>query len=86
MKIKNILLVVFIGLLIIISTQNIQEVNVKLVFWEINISLIVLIYVNFVISFALGVMYSGMRRAYKTRKEKKKQKKEKKLNPRLPGQ
>ncbi len=85
MKIKNILLVVFIGLLIIISTQNIQEVKVKLIFWEINISLIVLIYVNFVISFALGVMYSGMRRAAKIRREKKRLKKEKKLNPQLPG-
>jgi uncharacterized integral membrane protein len=85
MKIKNILLVIIIGLLIIISTQNIQEVNVKLIFWEINISLIILIYINFVISFALGVIYSGMRRAYKTRKEKKRLKKEKKLNPQLPG-
>lgn len=85
MKIKNILLVLFIGLLIIISTQNIQEVNIKLIFWETNISLIILIYVIFVISFSLGVIYSGMRRANKIRKEKKKLKKEKKLNPQLPG-
>jgi uncharacterized integral membrane protein len=85
MKMKNILLVIFLGFLIVISTQNIQEVKVKLIFWEINISLIILIYINFIISFTLGVIYSGMRRAYKNRMEKKKLKKEKKLNPQLPG-
>ena len=74
MKIKNIILIFLVGVLVIISTQNTQEVTIKLIFWDITISFIILIYVIFAISFVIGVMYSNIKRASKIRTEKKKQK------------
>jgi len=72
MKIKNILLLILFGLLIIISTQNTQEVNIKYLFWEVKMPLIVLIYATLVISFILGIIYSGVKRMSKDRALKKK--------------
>ncbi len=83
MKIKNILLIIIIGILIIISTQNTQEVNIKLIFWDITTSLIILIYIIFVISFLLGMIFSGMKRAVRERKEKKIQKQKERSQKKL---
>lgn len=72
MKIKNIILLIIFGIMIIVSTQNTQEVSLRYLFWEVKVPLIVLIYATVVISFILGIIYSGVKRISKDRALKKK--------------
>ena len=87
MDIKNIILILVLGLIIILSAQNTQSVQMEVLFWDISISLIVLIYLSLVIGFISGITYTGIKRitSRSARKEKdekkakiKKDKKEKK--------
>lgn len=56
MKVKAIVISVFAVLLLIVLLQNTQIVNVRLLFWTVSMSRIVLLLVVIVISFLLGYL------------------------------
>ncbi len=74
MKISNIFLLIVIGVIIIFSVQNTQPVVVQIFFWEIQVSLIVLIYLLLVVGFLAGITYSGLRKFSSNRSDRKMEK------------
>ncbi len=74
MKITNIILLIAIGLIIIFSVQNTQPIQIRVLFWEFSVSLIILIYLLLVVGFLAGISYGGLRKLSASRSEKKKAK------------
>lgn len=74
MKIKNMFLLLIAGVLLIISTQNTQEVEVRYLFWDTKISLIFLIYTMLSVGVVAGMVYTSFRRVSKEKIMKKKMK------------
>ncbi|MDZ7723907.1 MAG: lipopolysaccharide assembly protein LapA domain-containing protein [candidate division KSB1 bacterium] len=56
MKVRAVVISVFAVLLLIVLLQNTQIVNVRLLFWTVSMSRIVLLLVVIVISFLLGYL------------------------------
>ena len=56
MKVRAIVISVFAVLLLIVLLQNTQIVNVRLLFWTVSMSRIVLLLVVIVISFLVGYL------------------------------
>jgi len=75
MKSKNATLVIIIGIIIYISTQNTQSVTINFLFWETSLPLIILIYITLIAGLLFGVSHS---RVYSivTKRNKKKELKE----------
>ena len=63
-KIKNITLISIAVILTIIATQNLQTVNVNVLFWDLSVSLILLI----AIVFAWGLIFGYIMHAVKSKK------------------
>lgn len=78
MKIKNIILIIVIGLLVLFTTQNTSNVQIKLIFFTWNIPLIFLLYIILFGGFFGGYFYASMKDMSKSRIEKKKEKEKKK--------
>lgn len=55
MKIRTIILIILVIIVTIISTQNIQTITFKFIFWEISLSLIILMYIILIIGFLIGI-------------------------------
>ena len=56
MKLKTIILIAFIVFITIISMQNTQNIVVNLLYWDAEISLILLIYIVCIVSFLIGII------------------------------
>lgn len=63
-NIKNIVLIVIAVIVTIIATQNIQTVNINVLFWDLSVSLILLIG----IVFAWGLIFGYIMHAVKRKK------------------
>ena len=69
MNIKNIVLVVVIGLFLIILAQNVQVVTLRLLFWQIVISQVILVPLAMAIGFALGCIVAWAATSKRKRKK-----------------
>ena len=56
MKIKTIIIVILIVFITIISMQNTQNIIIKLLYWDTEISLILLLYIICITGFLIGVI------------------------------
>ena len=70
MKAKTIVVLVLIGLFLIILVQNAQVITLRLLFWEIGMSQIVLLSLAMVIGFILGFIVAKVTRGNHTKKER----------------
>jgi uncharacterized integral membrane protein len=55
MKIRSILLIILVIIVTIISVQNTQTTTFKFIFWDISLSLIILMYIILLIGFLIGI-------------------------------
>jgi uncharacterized integral membrane protein len=60
MKTKTIIIVIVALLLLIIILQNTQVISLKLFFWEISMSRIILLALTLIVGFALGYAVAGI--------------------------
>ena len=65
LRAKYIALIVIAVSLTIIATQNTQTINVNLLFWDISLSLILLIGIIFIAGFSMGYLICLVRRRKK---------------------
>ncbi len=70
MKAKTIVVLVLIGLFLIILVQNAQVVTLRLLFWEIGMSQIILLPLTMLIGFILGFLVAKVTRGNRTKKER----------------
>lgn len=70
MNAKRIIVLILIGLLIIISIQNVEPIKIEILFWSTKISKLLLLILVLVIGIFTGILFSGV---------KKKQKEENKI-------
>ena len=56
MKAKNIVILVLIGLFLIILVQNTQVVTLRLLFWKIDVSQIIMVPLTMLIGFVIGYL------------------------------
>ncbi|OGP54441.1 MAG: hypothetical protein A2Y65_09665 [Deltaproteobacteria bacterium RBG_13_52_11] len=71
MKPKTIVVLVLIGLFLIILVQNAQVVTLRLLFWEIGMSQIILLPLAMFIGFILGFIVAQMTSGSHSKKEGK---------------
>ncbi len=71
---KYITLLIVIGLLIYISSQNTQKVTVNFLFWSTSLSLILLIYITFITGVISGLLFKSINQYAADRVVKKNQK------------
>ena len=62
---KNIFLIIVVGFIAFISAQNTQVINIQLLFWDMSLSLIILIYIIFIFGLFSGIVYGN----YRTKKK-----------------
>jgi uncharacterized membrane protein YciS (DUF1049 family) len=60
MKIRTIILITLVIIVTIISTQNIQTITFNFIFWDISLSLIILMYIILIIGFIIGISISPL--------------------------
>lgn len=58
---KNIALIVIAVLLTIFATQNIQSININILFWDLNIALILLIAIVFICGLIAGYIIHAVK-------------------------
>lgn len=66
---KRIIVLLLIGLLIIISIQNVEPVILNLLFWSTNISKLLLFILVLIVGIFTGILFSGTKK--KTKEENK---------------
>jgi len=71
MKAKNTTLIIIIGIIIYISTQNTQSVTINFLFWETSLPLIILIYITLISGLLFGVSHSRFYSIVKKKNKKK---------------
>jgi uncharacterized integral membrane protein len=64
-------MIIMAGLLILVSVQNMQPVTFRFIKWDIELSLILLIYVTFFGGFVFGILYSKIGAALSKFKERR---------------
>lgn len=62
MNFKTIALIIILGIIIIISVQNTQIISLKILFWEFNFPLIVLLFIIILISFIAGKLHTKIKK------------------------
>jgi putative membrane protein len=62
MKVKTILILIFAAIIVIFSLQNAEITNVKLLFWKLFISKVLVILGSFSIGILLGILLSQKRK------------------------
>ena len=73
MKAKTIVILVLIGLFLIILIQNTQVVTLRLLFWKIGMSQIILVPVIMLIGFVIGYLVAKATGGTRNRGEHKKE-------------
>ncbi len=68
---KYFTLLIIVGILLYISSQNTQTVTVNFLFWSTSLSLILLLYITFIIGVASGLLFKSINRYVSERMEKK---------------
>lgn len=63
MKPKTIAILILVGILLIILLQNTQVVSVRFLFWELNMSRIILLPLTMVMGFVIG-FFVGRKSTY----------------------
>lgn len=59
---KRIIVLILIGLLIIISIQNVEPVRLNLLFWSTNISKLLLLILVLIVGIFTGILFSGAKK------------------------
>lgn len=62
MNVKRIITLILIGLLIIVSIQNVEAVKMNILFWSINISKLLLLILVLVIGLLTGILFAGLKK------------------------
>jgi uncharacterized integral membrane protein len=62
MNAKRIITLILIGLLIIVSIQNVETVKMNILFWSINISKLLLLILVLVIGLLTGILFAGLKK------------------------
>lgn len=65
MNTKRIIILVLIGLLIIVSIQNVEPVKLNLLFWSMNISKLLLLILVLIFGILTGIIFSGAKKKAK---------------------
>lgn len=60
MELKKIIILTGVLLLLVLSLQNVQVVTIHIFFWEINMSLVVMLFLMILIGFAIGFVARPM--------------------------
>jgi uncharacterized integral membrane protein len=68
MNVKNVTMILIVGIIIVLSAQNTQPATITFFFWEFSIPLIILIYILLIMGFLLGYLYTSIRQIRKKRK------------------
>jgi uncharacterized integral membrane protein len=70
MKIRTIFLIIMVAILAIISTQNTHVITFNCIFWDISLSLIILMYIILIIGFLIGISLSPLIKISRRRSSK----------------
>lgn len=62
MSARNIIVIVLVLLAVILMVQNTEVVNVRLFFWQVSMSRIILIFLMLLIGFVLGLVVGRSRK------------------------
>ena len=60
MNVKSIVLIVLVIFVTILATQNTHAVKFKLLFWDISLPLIIMVFLSISVGFALGYFAKGV--------------------------
>lgn len=60
MNVKSIVVLVLLGLLIIVCIQNVEVIQVDVLFWRFNISKLLLLIITFIIGIFTGMIMPGI--------------------------
>lgn len=60
MNAKSIIVLVLLGLLIIVCIQNVEVIQVDVLFWRFNISKLLLLIITFIIGIFTGMIMPGI--------------------------
>jgi uncharacterized integral membrane protein len=60
MNAKSIIVLVLLGLLIIVCIQNVEVIQVDVLFWRFNISKLLLLIITFIIGIFTGILIPGI--------------------------
>ena len=62
MNAKRIIVLILIGLLIIISIQNVEPIKIEILFWSTKISKLLLLILVLVFGIFTGILFSGVKK------------------------
>jgi len=62
MNAKRIIVLILIGLLIIISIQNVEPIKITLLFWSTSISKLLLLILVLIFGIFTGIVFSGVKK------------------------
>ena len=77
MKLKSIIIIILLAIFIVVLLQNTQVVTLKLLFWNIQMSRIILFPITLVLGFIIGFITAKLGTHKKTKKQFENFKKEK---------
>lgn len=62
MNAKRIIILILIGLLIVISIQNVEPINLNILFWSTKISKLLLLILVLIFGILTGILFSGAKK------------------------
>jgi len=71
MKVRSIILIICLIVVTVISTQNTHGITLKFLFWNISISLIILMYILIALGFMIGFSYNTISKRIKGKSDKR---------------
>ena len=71
MNARSIILIICLIVVTVISTQNTHSITLKFLFWDMSISLIILMYILIALGFMIGFSYTNISKKIKGKSVKK---------------